>query len=165
MLTSFSPIVDYQSTVLIVGSMPSVKSFEKNEYYGFPQNRFWKIMSAYSDISFQGYKDKLRFLKQSKIALWDIIASCERTGSLDCHIKQVKPNAIDSLVQQYPALQVVICNGKKSEMLYKKYFSHLSIKMIALPSTSNANTSVPYESLLSCWTKTLQCELGLFPKK
>ena len=87
-ISSFNPIIDEQSKILILGSVPGVKSLEQQEYYAHPQNKFWTIIFELLDEEFTlNYDLKLNILKQNKIALWDVIDSCERKGSLDSEIK------------------------------------------------------------------------------
>ena len=93
-LKGFEPIVSENSRVLILGSMPSVVSLEKQEYYGFKHNRFWKIMGLYAGCRWESYEMKKRFILQEGFALWDVIDSCEREGSLDSKIKNIKSAAI-----------------------------------------------------------------------
>ena len=87
MLKGFEPIYSGHSKTLILGSMPSVVSLEKQEYYGFHLNRFWKIMSVYSGRQFPDYEAKKQMILDYDFALWDVIQGCEREGSLDSKIK------------------------------------------------------------------------------
>lgn len=160
LLTGFQPVLPENPKILILGSMPSVVSLEKSEYYGFPHNRFWKIMSSYSHTVFESYDDKLNFLDNKGIALWDVIYSCERVGSLDSKIRNVTCNSIDELLSEYPSITHIVCNGKKAYTLLLKYFPSLDVEVLSLGSTSNANRSVSERELFDEWETTLQTLLG-----
>ena len=156
MLKGFPPIIADQPIALILGSMPSVTSLEKQEYYGFSHNRFWKIMAAFYQVTFHDYEDKLNCITSHHLALWDVIHMCEREGSLDCAIRNVVPNPIEELILQYPSIKFIICNGKKSYVLYQKYFSHLPLPVYSLPSTSNANRTIQETELFQQWFSVLE---------
>lgn len=160
LLIGFQPVLPENPRILILGSMPSVASLEKSEYYGFPHNRFWKIMSSYSNTIFESYDDKLNFLDNKGIALWDVIYSCERVGSLDSKIRNVTCNSIDELLREYPSITHIVCNGKKAYTLLLKYFPSLDVEVLSLGSTSNANRSVSERELFDEWETTLQTLLG-----
>lgn len=153
-INGFDPIVGDVPIVLILGSMPSVTSLDKQEYYGFKYNRFWSIMAEYLNRSFLSYEDKVKALQQHHIALWDVIASCEREGSLDSKIRNEQINPIDTFLCEHPSIQMVICNGKKSYELYKKHI-HSDITCVCLPSTSNANRSIKEQDLFTLWLQAL----------
>lgn len=135
--------------------MPSVTSLEKQEYYGFKHNRFWKIIAAYFEKEFASYEDKKNCIIENHIILWDVIDQCEREGSLDSAIHHEQCNDIEGLLKEHTDIQYVICNGKKSFALYQKHFSHLSLEVFCLPSTSNANRSIKEEILFEEWFKSL----------
>lgn len=120
--------------------MPSVRSIDLQEYYGNPRNHFWTIMyRLFGGTPPTSYKEKIAFLKEKQIALWDTIGSCFREGSLDSAIKDEEPNNIPQLVTDYPTLQLIACNGTKSYTTLKKYFSDdelQNITIIKLPSSS-----------------------------
>ncbi len=152
-MKGFSPIIDKNSKVLILGSMPSVVSLEKAQYYGHKQNRFWRIIFDYfsKPLSFD-YEDRVALIKEGGIALWDSIGECERTGSLDSSIKNEKPNDIDGLLKKYSNVKQIFVNGNKSESVYLKYNKSPCVK---LPSTSPANAAYGYEKLFSVWKEQL----------
>lgn len=156
MLKGFEPIVTEHSRVLILGSMPSVVSLEKTEYYGFKLNRFWKIMERFTQCSFSNYEAKVAFIMEHDLALWDVIAYCEREGSLDSKIKNVVCNDIEHLLQEHPTITSVICNGKKASSLFNQYFSNLNVEVYHLPSTSNANRTIKEEVLFESWMEVLK---------
>ena len=96
---TFGPVYDARSRILILGSMPSVKSREQQFYYGHPQNRFWKVLSAVLDEEVPGtVEEKKAFLLRNKVALWDVVASCDIIGSSDSSIRNVKANDMDVII-------------------------------------------------------------------
>ena len=136
MITAFDPVFDENSKILILGSMPSVKSLEQGFYYGHPQNRFWKSLGEIVGESFpDDIPEKKAMLLKHGIALFDVIAACEREGSLDSAIR----NAMPADLSVFPNLgqMKVFTNGKLAEKLLKKYYPDLPFA--PLPSTSPAN--------------------------
>lgn len=121
---SFAPIVDEHSRILILGSMPGIKSLEQQEYYAHPQNRFWRLLALLlnEDVP-QDYAAKQALLHKHHLALWDTLGYCERDGSLDSNIKNEAPNAVVELAGELPHLQAVVCNGGKAGAAFKKYFA------------------------------------------
>lgn len=115
------PIVDANTRVLIVGSMPSKQSLEKQQYYGNPRNHFWPIIGALLQMEIpENYDKRIAILCAHNIGLWDSIASCERKGSLDATIKNEVPNDFQGFFQKYPQIQLVLFNGGKSFDVFKK---------------------------------------------
>lgn len=156
MIVGFDPIIAPKPRVLILGSMPSVTSLQLQQYYGYRHNRFWRILSACFDMPITTYEEKKTIIKQQSLALWDVIHACEREGSLDAKISHEIVNPIDQLILQYPSIHTVICNGKKSETLYQRHFSHLKVNQIYLPSTSNANRTIREAELFDRWINALK---------
>ena len=152
-IVGLDPIVDGKREILILGSMPSVQSLKKQMYYAHPSNRFWKVIGALSNLPTQSKEEKERALESLKIALWDAIGSCERIGSADSTITKESPNDIEDLLRRYPSIQKVICNGKLSEKMMKKY--HPSIEVISCPSTSAANAQYGLEALTREYRKNI----------
>ena len=112
----FPPIIGEQPNVLILGSMPSVKSLELGQYYGHPQNHFWKIMAELLGRPMpESYEGRIAMLHESGIAVWDVFGSCRREGSLDQSIREAKPNDVPGLLRKYPSIRLVAFNGRKSE--------------------------------------------------
>lgn len=154
---SFEPSVNLNSKILILGSMPGVKSLEKQQYYAHPQNRFWKLMSVIcntQNLDEADYQFKLKILLEHNIALWDTIKCCSRKGSLDSNILNEIPNDIKALLKKYPNIQKVCLNGNKSYSSFKKYFPNLLEKYncLKLPSTSPANARYSLEKLIDEWS-------------
>ena len=153
---SFKPLIDSKSKVLILGSMPGVKSLEEQQYYAHPQNRFWKVIGAICtepELHEFEYDLKLKTLLKNNIALWDTIKSCIREGSLDSDIKNETPNDIRKILKKYPNIKTICLNGNKSYSAFKKYFPDLLEKYIChkMPSTSPANARYKLDDLFKEW--------------
>ena len=151
----FEPVFDAASRVLILGTLPSVKSREQNFYYGHPQNRFWKVLAKVCDVSAvpETIDEKRTFLLKHHIAVWDVIAECDIIGSSDSSIKNVVPADLDQILQNAP-IQQIYGNGGKAYVLYQKYlFSRIQYEMIKLPSTSPANAAWQIERLAGEWSQ------------
>ena len=155
MLVGFDPIIAEKPQVMILGSMPSVTSLQLHQYYGYRHNRFWRILSAYFAMPIETYEQKTEIILRRHLVLWDVIHACEREGSLDSSIHHEIVNPIDQLIQTYPKIHTVICNGKKSEALYQRHFAHLPLRRMYLPSTSNANRTIREEELFERWMQGL----------
>jgi hypoxanthine-DNA glycosylase len=152
MLRSFEPVVNEKSLVIILGTMPGVMSLKKRQYYGHDRNMFWRIIySLFDMLPDEDYENRKRFLLNSRIALWDVISSCNREGSLDSNIKNAKPNDIINLLKKFPGIKAVFFNGNKAYELYNKMISRdILMEYYVLPSTSPART-LPFEEKLSEW--------------
>jgi hypoxanthine-DNA glycosylase len=155
--TSFNPISNSDSTVLILGTMPGDKSLELGEYYGHPRNRFWKIISTITDNNLpQSYADKKALLLKTKISIWDVAHKANRKGSLDSAIEDEEPNDLGSFIASHKNLKVIGFNGTKSEALFDKYFDReKGFKYVLLPSTSPANTGVNLDNICKIWRQIL----------
>lgn len=153
-ISSFSPIIDHASKILILGSIPGVKSLEKQQYYAHPQNAFWKIIFTLFNENFtEDYSQKLRILKKHHIALWDVIDSCERKGSLDSEIRNEEANQIAELLEEHPDIKAIFCNGGKSyKNLQEILGKNFRIPVYLLPSTSPLHT-ISLERKLDEWKK------------
>ena len=152
-ISSFPPIVSKDSKILILGSVPGIKSLEMQEYYAHPQNKFWRILFELFQEDFTAdYAEKIELLKKNKIAVWDVIDSCERKGSLDTEIKNEAHQDILQLLRDFPSIKVIFCNGQKSfKTLRKILLDDLKIPILVLPSTSPAYT-IPYQQKLKDWS-------------
>ncbi|MCI3937105.1 DNA-deoxyinosine glycosylase [Chryseobacterium aahli] len=154
---SFPPFIDHQSEILILGSIPGVKSLEKQQYYAHPQNKFWKIIFELFNEEFtEDYAKRITVLKKNHIAIWDVIDSCERKGSLDSEIKNEEANQIPELLEEYPNIQAIFCNGGKSyKNLQKLLGKNFKIPIYLLPSTSPLHT-ISFERKFEDWKKILE---------
>ena len=153
---SFAPVSNVEASVLILGSMPGKKSLAQNQYYAHPQNAFWKIMGdligAKPDIP---YQERLCILKSSGIALWDVLASCERETSLDSHIRKEAANDFASFFSGHPNITRVFFNGSKAEQCFGKFVRNKQtlppLEFHRLPSTSPAHAGIQYQEKLQAW--------------
>lgn len=149
---TFEPIFDKNSEILVLGSFPSVKSRENNFYYAHPQNRFWRVVaSVYSCPVPKTVEEKKNMLLSNKIAVWDVIKSCEITGSADSTIKSVIPNDLTEILS-VADIKKIYANGKTAQSLYNKYIKkNTGFDIISLPSTSPANAAYSLEKLIKEW--------------
>ena len=144
----FAPVYDRNSRILILGSMPSIKSRETGFYYGHPRNRFWKVTAAVMECPVpQRVEEKKRFLLVNGIALWDVVSSCEIKNSSDSSIRNVSVNDL-GVIFSCADIHTVFTNGKTADSLYRKYFGE---NAVCLPSTSPANAAMTLEKLIAAW--------------
>lgn len=153
----FPPLYDADSKILILGSLPSVKSREQMFFYGHPQNRFWKVMANVLQekvpVTIEEKKDMLH---RNHIALWDAIYSCDIIGSSDSSIRNVVPTDLQPIVEQ-SQIKSVYCNGVASGKYYKKYQEKsLGMEAVVLPSTSPANAAYSVERLTGIWGQMMK---------
>ena len=153
----FPPVYDRNSKVLILGSFPSVKSREAQFFYGHPQNRFWRVLAAVFNCGVPAtVGEKRAFLLQHGVALWDVIASCEITGSSDASIRNVTVCDVE-LILQHTRIQTIFVNGKTAEKYYNRYLKPvLHRDAVCLPSTSSANAAWTIERLVDAWRPVRQ---------
>ena len=151
------PYFNKDSNILILGSFPSVKSREQMFFYGHPQNRYWKVIaSVFEDDVPDSIPEKKVFLKRHKIAMWDVIGSCDIEGSSDSSINNVVANDLSVILDNSKVKQIIV-NGKTAEKYYKKYIEHKTgIKAVCLPSTSPANAAWSTDRLISAWSKEIR---------
>lgn len=148
----FEPFIDKDSRVLILGSFPSVKSREEGFYYGNKQNRFWRVLADFFGCAPPNtVEEKKQLLKNGKIALWDVVTSCEIVGSMDKDIRSPRIADIPSLLAVYP-LSSIFTNGATAHKLFMKHFPFYAPLCVNLPSTSPANvrfSAAPWLAALS----------------
>lgn len=157
-LRCFAPVCDADATVLILGSMPGQASLAAEEYYAHPRNHFWTIMGelfgASPDLPYQA---RLSILRHSGIALWDVLGSCVRSGSLDADIEagSMVANDFNDLFRRHRHIKQVFFNGAKAEQCFRKQvlpgLASKPPKLLRLPSTSPANAGLSYDGKLLAW--------------
>lgn len=154
---TFEPVYNEESQILILGTFPSVKSREQNFYYGHPQNRFWRVTSALFEEEIpQTILQKKELLLRNHVALWDVIAECDITGSSDSSIRNAVPTDLSVILLHAPVKRIY-ANGTKAYDLYMKYtYPVTGLPIIRLPSTSPANAAFGMERLLEAWTLILE---------
>ena len=153
----FEPVYDENSEILILGSLPSVKSRENGFYYGHSQNRFWKVLSAVTKSAEpQDTASKKQMLLIHHIALWDVIKECDIVGSSDSSIKNVVPTDLAPIINQ-SKVSHVFCNGNTSGRYYRKYQQDiLGLEAVTLPSTSPANAAYSVDRLVQIWKEAVK---------
>lgn len=154
---SFEPVYDKASEILILGTLPSVKSRENNFYYGHKQNRFWKVLAALLKEPLPDtIEEKKAMLLARRIALWDVIQSCDIKGSSDSSIKNVQPTDIGMILEKTNITRIY-ANGNKAGQLYQRYqYPVTGRKATVLPSTSPANAAWSLERLCEAWYVILE---------
>ncbi len=154
---SFEPVYNKDSEILILGTLPSVKSRENNFYYGHKQNRFWKVLATLlKEPVPETIEEKKAILLAHHIAIWDVIQSCDIKGSSDSSIKNVAPTDLRMILEKTNITRIY-ANGNKAGQLYKRYqFSVTGIEATVLPSTSPANAAWSLARLCETWGAILQ---------
>ena len=159
---SFEPIENKHARVLILGSMPGQPSLTANQYYAHTQNAFWRIMAEFLQLNPASlYEEKIQALKSAHIALWDVLQSCKRVGSLDSMIASDTQIANDfpTFFHCHKQITHVFFNGTKAEACFKRHvlakINTDSIHLVRLPSTSPAHATLSYERKLAIWKQEL----------
>jgi len=157
---SFAPIAAKDAQILILGSMPGIKSLQEQQYYAHPRNAFWAIMANLYDFDLSlSYPARCQQLKLHKVAVWDVLKSCRRPGSLDQHIESdsMVANDFSTFLKALSQIKHIFFNGGKAEQVFKRYvlptLTHEQQNIIfqGLPSTSPAHASISFEEKLSHW--------------
>ena len=153
---SFEPVFSPEARALIVGSMPSVKSLADSQYYAHPRNAFWPMMfEVFGMEPTSDYEAKKELIRQNGLALWDVAGVCEREGSLDSNMRDIRFNDFASLYENCPDIRTVLCNGGTAHSLFMKSGFAGSRRVIRMPSTSPAYT-MTYAKKLAAWKAALE---------
>ncbi|MCB2426601.1 DNA-deoxyinosine glycosylase [Methylophaga pinxianii] len=161
---SFPPIVGTRPKFLILGSMPGMESLKQQRYYAHPRNAFWPIMTSFFEQPESlDYQQRCDLLKQKQIAVWDVLKSCLRPGSLDQHIETESMVANDfvTFLQQHSSINQIFFNGGKAEQVFKRYVlnqletAQISLNYLRLPSTSPAHAAMSYTQKQQIWHQAL----------
>lgn len=158
-LHGLPPAVTDHTRLLVLGSFPGATSLARQQYYAHPQNAFWRILQAIwpaspYDIREDSYQNRIDWMLGKGIGLWDVYASCERSGSLDSAIQQPQANDLVELMQRCPQLQVIAHNGGES-FKHARLTRSLGLPVYRLPSTSPANASWTFERKLAVWREVI----------
>ncbi|MBO4855873.1 MAG: DNA-deoxyinosine glycosylase [Bacilli bacterium] len=155
---SIPPFINNNSNILILGSLPSVKSREDGFFYAHPQNRFFKILAGvFNEEEPKTIEERKAFLLRNHIALYDVIFACDIYGSSDATIENVEPINLKNLLKQYSNIKKIFTTGKKAKELYDKYLlPEVEIKATSLPSSSAANASMNLETLIEKYKVILE---------
>ncbi|WP_333608447.1 DNA-deoxyinosine glycosylase [Arsukibacterium sp.] len=156
-LYGLAPVLPAKARLLILGSMPGAQSLSEQQYYAHPRNAFWPIMAKLLHFDPQlPYTERLLRLQQHGVALWDVLQSCQRQGSLDTAIRAEQPNNFQQLIQQQSQLKLIAFNGAKAWQSFRKsvlpqLFTENSPKFITLPSTSPAHAAKRFSEKFEHW--------------
>ena len=153
---AFAPVADARARVLILGSLPGVESLRQARYYAHPQNAFWRLVGGVigADLAALPYEPRLARLLEARIALWDVIASAERRGSLDTSIRAPELADLPHLVERLPALRAVAFNGGTAARIGRRQLAGQAdaLALIDLPSSSPAHARLSFDEKLARWT-------------
>lgn len=152
LLAGFAPVVNTKTRVLILGSFPGAASLNAQQYYAHPRNQFWRLLSTVleQDLTPLAYDKKLAAMLQHKIGLWDVIAACQREGSLDSAIRQAQTNDFTPLKKRCPRLRLIAFNGKTSAK-YQDLFTAAGFQTLVLPSSSPAYAAMTFAQKRTVW--------------
>lgn len=152
LLLGLPPVINAQTRILILGSFPGEASLSAKQYYAHPRNQFWPLLSAVlgEPLHTLPYEERLQRLQAHAIGLWDAIAACHRSGSLDAAIRNARPNDFAPLKERCPLLFRVCFNGKTSGKLAPR-FAEAGFDTLVLPSSSPANQQLSFEQKLALW--------------
>jgi len=163
----FPPVCEASARLLVLGSLPGVRSLQQRQYYAQPRNAFWRIMGeicgAFPQLS---YGERLKRLRASGIALWDVLAAAERPGSLDSRIRRasMKVNDFEPFLGAHPRIGLICFNGRTAADMFARHVTPtLSVpapRAVVLPSTSPAHAGMPYEEKLRLWRAQLESVVG-----
>jgi double-stranded uracil-DNA glycosylase len=160
---SFPPIAATDARILILGTMPGVASLARGEYYAHPRNAFWTIIADLLGFSATApYGERRQWLLRHKVALWDVLASCERAGSSDAAIKQATAlaNDLPLFLAEHSAICHIFLNGTTAAALLRRHYRHLSLPVTLLPSTSPALARLNWQQKREAW-RAILVPLGL----
>jgi hypoxanthine-DNA glycosylase len=162
-IRSFAPIASRDARVLILGSMPGKKSLDAREYYAHKQNAFWRIVGELLGVDRHlPYRKRIQALKAARIAVWDVLHSCKRSGSMDSGIDRNSEIANDfhAFFRNHRKISHVFFNGARAAASYERNvlpeLGIRALRYIRLPSTSPANASIAYERKREAWQMILQ---------
>lgn len=158
-LHGLPPLLAANTRLVVLGSFPGVASLRAQQYYGHPQNQFWKIMATLlspnaAEVLAMPYAERAQWLLNQGVGLWDVYAACEREGSLDANIQNAQPNDLQSLLTRCPAVVAIAHNGGES-FKHVKLTRALGLPVHRLPSTSPAHASMTFSQKLEVWRTAL----------
>ncbi len=153
----FDPIVFEDSQILILGSFPSLKSFEANFYYAHPRNQFWPLLAALFGEKADTKQERISLCKKHRIALWDAAKSLKReTGnSSDANLTNIIPNDFGSFLKAHPTIEKIFFTGRKAQSIYNAHFKDIKIEKALLPSPSPAYAAMRFEAKLEKYRELL----------
>ncbi|MGF6410152.1 DNA-deoxyinosine glycosylase [Paraburkholderia sp. MM5482-R1] len=153
----FAPVVDADTRVLILGSLPGEVSLAHGQYYAHPQNKFWLLVgeAIERDLVGMAYSTRLETLLEHHIGLWDVVAEARRAGSLDSRIRDHASNDLIALIDTLPKLATIAFNGGTAAKIGMKALGERGVqyRLVRLPSSSPAHASVSYAQKLDIWRR------------
>jgi hypoxanthine-DNA glycosylase len=165
-VSSFPPQVGPGCRVLLLGTVPSLRSLEMHQSYAHPHNLFWPFMGVLYDAGPElPYPERIARLHAAGVGIWDVLKDCHRPGSLDSSIRidSEVPNDIPGLLEDYPTIRAIALNGGKAQQVFARRILPAipagrrdALDILALPSTSPANASIPRDVKLDRWRVLLQ---------
>lgn len=170
LVASFPPLSAPHSRVLVLGTMPGRESLRRQQYYAHPRNAFWPILAAFTGTDpGSAYADRAAAVVGAGIAVWDVLAACERPGSLDRDIDtaSARPNDFVAFFREHPAITAVCCNGGTAAQLFRRYVvtpgGTRPLALVTLPSTSPAHAGLPVAAKQRAWHRALAAALAPGP--
>ena len=174
LLQGLPPVIDARTRLIVLGSFPGMASLQARQYYAHPRNQFWPLLSALwgVDLGALPYTQRLAAMLEHGLGLWDVYATCRRSGSLDSAITDAQINPLEQLKERAPQLQAVAHNGGESARHMKltgrigvpvwrlRITEALGLPVMSLPSTSPANASWSFERKLAAWQDAFERALG-----
>lgn len=156
-LVGLPPVLDARTRLLVLGSFPGVASLRAQQYYGHPQNQFWKILGTLWSLDLMAlpYAQRIEAAQSRGLGIWDVYRACEREGSLDTAIRQAELNDFARVLRECPQLKAVAHNGGES-FRHAKHTQALGLPVYKLPSTSPANASWSFDRKLASWAEVLR---------
>jgi hypoxanthine-DNA glycosylase len=159
LLTGLAPVIAPDIRILILGSFPGAASLAAQQYYAHPRNQFWKLVGALlgEDLYSLPYDERLPRLLTHRFGLWDVLAACEREGSLDSAIRKPAANDFERLKHLCPQLETVGFNGQASGK-FAPQFEQAGYRIVVLPSSSPAHMAMSFEQKLAVWRQLIDAE-------
>ncbi|HEY8354095.1 MAG TPA: DNA-deoxyinosine glycosylase [Methylophilaceae bacterium] len=162
-IASFPPVARKSASILILGSIPGAASLAAGQYYAHPRNAFWPIMGSLFGFALDApYAERLEALQRAGIALWDVLHSCRRQGSLDTAIARdsIEVNDFSGFFSDHPNIRLVCFNGSMAEHSYRRHVLHrvqhaATLRYVRLPSTSPAHASLSLTQKIEIWRSAL----------
>ena len=156
-LLGLAPVLDANTRLLVLGSFPGVASLRAQQYYGHPQNHFWKILGTLWQLPLPSltYPERVAALLDHGLGVWDVYGACEREGSLDANIRNAEVNDFAWVKRSCPRLEAIAHNGGES-FRHARHTEKLGVPVYKLPSTSPANASWSFDRKLAAWSEVLQ---------
>jgi TDG/mug DNA glycosylase family protein len=163
-LHSFAPLAAPHCTLLILGSIPGEASLAANEYYAHPRNAFWRVLEAALDLPVAlPYNERCQQVVARGIAVWDVLQTCTRTGSLDAAIDtgSIVANNFPTFFTAHPRIELICFNGTKAEEIWRRHVvpslpqNIAAIRTLRLPSTSPAHAALSLPEKVQSWKQAL----------